>query len=94
LYRIFEYFSGKTDLTKIVYNDWTKKDVLAHIASWLPNTQAGIMRNPAPYAKSLALKTRSIVAVAEMGEAVLASGRYGACLITAQILRYFNVRIP
>jgi phage pi2 protein 07 len=25
-----EYFSSDIDFTKIVYNDWTKKDVLAH----------------------------------------------------------------
>ena len=29
-----EFFSIKRDLSRIVYTDWTAKDVLGHVASW------------------------------------------------------------
>jgi len=29
-----EYFNSTIKFSKVVYTDWTKKDVLAHIASW------------------------------------------------------------
>lgn len=52
------YFSSDIDLNKIVYVEWTKKDVLAHIASWhmsFANNLLAAVNNdtPTPFKGSL-----------------------------------------
>lgn len=55
---LIEYFSSNIDLNKIVYVEWTKKDVLAHITSWHMSFASNLLaavnnEKPTPFKGSL-----------------------------------------
>lgn len=52
------FFDGREDLTTVIYDEWTAKDVLGHIASWHASFARNLMAavngaKPSPFKGSL-----------------------------------------
>jgi hypothetical protein len=52
------FFEGREDLTTVIYDEWTAKDVLGHIASWHASFARNLMdavngMKPSPFKGSL-----------------------------------------